>query len=67
MMSGKENVSYRDSGAEKRAEVSRHAAFKSAVRRASASGRVSCVVDARAQFGLLPVGTLAKNIAWPKL
>lgn len=67
MKSASENVSSHSSGVEKRPEVSRHAAFKSAVRRVSASGRFSYVVDARAQFGILPVGTVAKNIAWPKL
>lgn len=67
MKSAKQKALSNDSSAKKHSEVSRHAAFKSAVRRVSASGRIACVPDARAQFGLLPVGTLAKAIAWPKL
>lgn len=48
-------------------QPSRLAAFKSAIRKASPSGRAQCVADAREEFGILPVGMVAKSIAWPKL
>lgn len=67
MKSVKAKVQAEGRGANRASESSRHAAFKSAVRRASGSGRVHHVVDARAAFGILPIGTVAKAIAWPKL